>query len=84
MADHEVPTMHGGPRAPGQYPRFGIRLANGYVNDNHGKGWPTNKEAEDQLSAWFFGGDNFGVAMSHHFSGAVVTPIDTTQAEAVR
>lgn len=85
MADQEAPPMKGGPRAPwGISARFGIRLANGCVNDNHGKAWPTSKAAEDQLSAWYFGGDNFGAAMSHHFSGAVVIPIDTAQAEAVR
>lgn len=85
MADQEAPPMNGGPRAPWAIStRFGIRLANGCVNDNHGKAWPTSKAAEDQLSVWYFGGDNFGAAMSHHFSGAVVIPIDTAQAEAAR
>lgn len=68
----------------GHVPRFGIRLANGYVNDNHGKGWPTSKAAEEQLSAWCFGGDNFGSAMSHQFSGAVVIELGTAPAEAGR
>lgn len=68
----------------GQVPRFGIRLAGGHVNDNHGKGWPTRKAAEDQLSTWHFCGDNFGAALSHHFSGAVVVEIDAPPAEAVQ
>lgn len=68
----------------GCVPRFGVRLANGYLNDNSGRGWPTREAAEDQLSAWYFGGDNFGSAMSHHFSGAVAVEIDATPAEAVR
>ncbi len=68
----------------GHGPRFGVRLANGYLNDNHGKGWPTRKAAEDQLSTWQLGGDNYGTAMSHHFSGAVAIEIDTAPAETRR
>lgn len=67
----------------GHGPRFGVRFASGYVNDNHGKGWPTRKAAEGELSTWYFGGDNFGTAMSHHFSGAVVIEIDTATSEAL-